>query len=101
MQLLDLPHELLSYIVHFADPNTLCALCLTEKRTLYDIAHDFLWKNVTVIFGTDQNPEHSLFSFDSEHLAGIRSLSVVVDGYFDFCLSAFASVLTSMINRSI
>ncbi|SJL18103.1 uncharacterized protein ARMOST_21675 [Armillaria ostoyae] len=35
-------------------------------------------------------------AFDSEHLAAIRSLSVVVNGYFDVCLSSYASVLVSM-----
>ncbi|PBK64954.1 hypothetical protein ARMSODRAFT_1006828 [Armillaria solidipes] len=98
MQVLDLPHELLSYIVHFADPDTLRALCLTEKRILYNIACDFLWGNAAVVFGTDQNPKPNLFSFDSERLAAIRSLCVVVDGYFDVCLSSFTSVLASMNN---
>ncbi|PBK64936.1 hypothetical protein ARMSODRAFT_978632 [Armillaria solidipes] len=35
-------------------------------------------------------------AFDSKHLAAIRSLSVVVNGYFDVCLSSYASVLVSM-----
>ncbi|PBK95023.1 hypothetical protein ARMGADRAFT_1077788 [Armillaria gallica] len=98
MHLLDLPHELLSCIVHFADPNTLCALCLTEKRILYKIARDFLWRNVTVVFGTDPNPKPNLFSFDSGSLAATRSLSIVVHGYLDVSLSSFASVLAPMNN---
>ncbi|SJL18095.1 uncharacterized protein ARMOST_21667 [Armillaria ostoyae] len=98
MQLLDIPHELLSYMVHFADPDTLCPLCLTEKHVLHNIARHFLWRNVTVIFGTDPNPKPNLFSFDSGRLAAIRSLSTVVHGYLDVCLSSFASVLASMNN---
>ncbi len=42
MQLLDLPHEPLSYIAHFADPDTLRVLCLTEKRDRYHIACRFI-----------------------------------------------------------
>ncbi len=42
MQLLDLPHELLSYIVHFVDPDTLRTLCLTEKHILHHIARHSL-----------------------------------------------------------
>ncbi|KAK0219295.1 hypothetical protein EDD85DRAFT_865892 [Armillaria nabsnona] len=98
MHLLGLPHELLSYIVHFADPNTLRVLCLTETHILYPIARHFLWRNVTVIFGTNQKPTLNLFAFDSERLAAIRSISITVDGSPDVCLSSFASVLGSMIN---
>ncbi|KAK0219297.1 hypothetical protein EDD85DRAFT_961257 [Armillaria nabsnona] len=98
MHLLDLPHELLSYIVHFANPNTLHALCLTEKRILYRIAHHFLSRNVTVVFGIDRNPKSNLFSFDSGRRAAIRSLYVVVDGYVDLCLPFFASVSASQVN---
>ncbi|KAK0431455.1 hypothetical protein EV421DRAFT_169666 [Armillaria borealis] len=98
MHLLDLPHELLSYIVHFADTDTIHALCLTEKRNLYRIARHFLWRNVTVIFCTDQSPSPNVFSFDSGCLSAIRSPSVVVDGHFDFCLSSFDSDLASVIN---
>ncbi|SJL17944.1 uncharacterized protein ARMOST_21515 [Armillaria ostoyae] len=100
MQLLDLPHELLSYIVHFADPDTLCALSLTEKRILHNIARDFRWRNITVIFDTDPNSKLNIFSFDSGHLEAIRSLSVVVDGDFDASLSSFTLVLPSMTNIS-
>ncbi|SJL17930.1 uncharacterized protein ARMOST_21500 [Armillaria ostoyae] len=95
MHLLDLPHELHSYIMHFAIPSTLRALCLAEKRILYHIARHFLWRNVTVIFGTNQKPTLNLFSFDS---AAIRSISKIVDGSFDICLLSFTSVLASMIN---
>ncbi|PBK81023.1 hypothetical protein ARMGADRAFT_1146750 [Armillaria gallica] len=42
--LLNLPHELLSYIAHFADYDALRTLCLTEKRNLYYVARHFLWK---------------------------------------------------------
>ncbi|PBK64941.1 hypothetical protein ARMSODRAFT_978635 [Armillaria solidipes] len=100
MDLLDLPHELLSYIVHFADLDTLCALCLTEKRILHNIARDFLWRNVTVVFGADQNPKPNLFSFNSGHLVAVRSFSIIVDGYFDIGLPSFSSVLAAMINIS-
>ncbi|KAK0429975.1 hypothetical protein EV421DRAFT_1744666 [Armillaria borealis] len=100
MQLLDLPHELLSYIVHFADPDTLCALSLTEKHIPHNIARDCRWRNITVIFGTDPNPKLNIFSFDSGHLEAIRSLSVVVDGDFDASLSSFTLVLPSMTNIS-
>ncbi|SJL18105.1 uncharacterized protein ARMOST_21677 [Armillaria ostoyae] len=92
MHLLDLPHELLSYIMHFADYDTLRTLCLTEKRNLYHIARHFLWRNVTVIFDVDQKPKPNLFSFDSGHLSAIRSLSAVVDGYLDISLSSFYGV---------
>ncbi len=98
MQLMDLPHELLSYIVHFVDLDTLRVLCLTEKHILYHIARHFLWRNIPVIFRTDPNPKPDLFSFDSGCLAAIRSLSVVVDGYLDVSLSSFSSALASMIN---
>ncbi len=98
MHLLGLPHELLSYIVHFADPNTLRALCITGNRILYRIARHFLCRNVTVIFGTNQKPTLNLFSFDSERLAAIRSISIIVDGSFDVCLSSFTTVLASVIN---
>ncbi|PBK95033.1 hypothetical protein ARMGADRAFT_1077796 [Armillaria gallica] len=98
MHMLDLPHELLSYIVHFADPNTLRALCLTEKHILYHIARHFLWRNVTVIFGTNQKSTLNLLSFDPERLAALRFISIIVDGSFDDCLSSFTSVLASMIN---
>ncbi len=54
MNLLDLPPELLSYIMHFADPDILRGLCLTEKCILHNIARDFLWRNVTVVFGTTE-----------------------------------------------
>ncbi|PBK64947.1 hypothetical protein ARMSODRAFT_978640 [Armillaria solidipes] len=100
MQLLDFPHELLSYIVHFADLDTLCELSLTEKRIFHNIARDFHWRNITVIFGTDPNPKLNIFSFDSGHLEAIRSLSVVVDGDFDASLSSFTLVLPSMTNIS-
>ncbi len=39
---LDLPHQLRSYIAHFADPEALCALFLSEKRILNHIARHFL-----------------------------------------------------------
>ncbi len=65
MHLLDLPHELLSYIVHFVDPNTLRALCLTEKRILYHIARHFLWRNITFVFSINRNPKPNIVSFDS------------------------------------
>ncbi|SJL17947.1 uncharacterized protein ARMOST_21518 [Armillaria ostoyae] len=100
MDLLDLPHELLSYIVHFTDLDTLCALCLTEKRILHNIARDFLWRNVTVVFGADQNPKPNLFSFNSGHLVAVRSFSIIVDGYFDVSLPSFSLVLAAMINIS-
>ncbi|KAK0219328.1 hypothetical protein EDD85DRAFT_865972 [Armillaria nabsnona] len=98
MQLLDLPHELLSYIVHFVNPDILRTLCLTEKQNLHHIARHFLWRNITVIFGTDPNPKPNLFSFNSGRLAAIRSLSVVVDGYLDVSLSSFSSAFALMIN---
>ncbi|KAK0184121.1 hypothetical protein F5146DRAFT_324803 [Armillaria mellea] len=98
MHLLDLPHELLSYIVQFINPDTLRALCLTEKYALLSIARGFLWRNVTVIFGTDPNPKPDVFSFDSRRLAAIKSLSVVVDGDFDTSFSSLPSVLASMAN---
>ncbi|KAK0431018.1 hypothetical protein EV421DRAFT_202314 [Armillaria borealis] len=98
MDLLDLPHELLSYIMQLTDPDTLRTLCLTEKRTLHNIARDLLSRNVTVIFDIDQKPKPNLFSFDSGRLAAIRSLSVVVNRYCDVCRSSFSSVLAGLIN---
>lgn len=98
MHLLDLPHELLSYTVQFTNPDTLRVLCLTEKHVLLGIARAFLWRNVTVIFGTDPNPKPDVFSFDSRRLAAIRSLSVVVDGDFDTSFASLPSVLASMAN---
>ncbi|SJL18111.1 uncharacterized protein ARMOST_21683 [Armillaria ostoyae] len=90
--------NLLSYIVHFADLDSLRALYLTEKRILHHIARHFLWRNVTIILGTDQKHRLGLFSFDSRCLSAIRSLSIVVHGYLDVCLSSSSSVLASMIN---
>ncbi|SJL18097.1 uncharacterized protein ARMOST_21669 [Armillaria ostoyae] len=98
MNLLDLLHELLLYIMQFTDPDALRALCLTEKRILHNIARDLLSRNVTVIFDIHQKPKPNLFSFDFGRLAAIRSLSVVVDGYFDVCLSSFSSALAGLIN---
>ncbi|KAK0467532.1 hypothetical protein IW261DRAFT_1574049 [Armillaria novae-zelandiae] len=48
MHLLALPQEPLSSLIHFADVDTLRALCLTEKRTLHTVARYFLRRNVTV-----------------------------------------------------
>ncbi len=42
---LDLPHGLLSYIAHFADPDALRAHFLSEKRILHHTARHFLWRN--------------------------------------------------------
>ncbi|KAK0207505.1 hypothetical protein IW262DRAFT_1469459 [Armillaria fumosa] len=98
MDLLDLPHELLSYILHFADPDTLRALCLTEKCILHNIARDFLRRNVTVRFGPDHKSTPDVFSFDSGHLAAIRFLSIIVDTHFNGGATSFSSVLGSMIN---
>ncbi|KAK0219307.1 hypothetical protein EDD85DRAFT_797415 [Armillaria nabsnona] len=100
MHVLELPQELFSYVVRFADPGTLRPLCLTETRNLYHISYDFLWRNVTVIFGTDKNSKPDVSPFNSGSLAAIRSLSVIVDGYSDVGHSSFASVLVSMINAS-
>ncbi len=83
MHLLDLPQELFSYIVHFVDPNTLRALCLTEKRMLYNITRYFLWRNMTFVFSINRNPIPNIVSCDSGRLATVRSLYVIVDVYFD------------------
>ncbi len=40
MHLLELPQELFSYIVHFANPGTLRPLCLQEIRNLYRVGFD-------------------------------------------------------------
>ncbi|KAK0431464.1 hypothetical protein EV421DRAFT_169886 [Armillaria borealis] len=98
MDLLDLPLELLLYMMQFTGPDALHALCLTEKRILHNIARDLLSRNVTVIFGINQKPKPNLFSFDSGRLAAIRSLSVVVNRYCNVCLSSFSSVLAGLIN---
>ncbi|KAK0431458.1 hypothetical protein EV421DRAFT_2024544 [Armillaria borealis] len=67
-------------LVHHAvtDPDTLRAFCLAEKCT-HHIARHFFSMNFTVIFDIDQKPKSNLCSFDSGHLAAIKSLSVVVD----------------------
>ncbi len=98
MHLLDLPYELLSYIIHFSDPDTLCALCLTEKHIIHHIARPFLWRNVTVIFNVDQGPKPNLFSLDSGCLAAIRSLSVNFPEYFDLHSPSFAPVFAQMVH---
>ncbi|KAK0460805.1 hypothetical protein IW261DRAFT_275680 [Armillaria novae-zelandiae] len=98
MHLLDLPRELLSYIIHFADPDTLRALCLTEKRTLHTVALDLLQRNVTVRLGPDQKSTPNISSFEAEHLAAIRSLSIIVDGFSDLGATSLSSVLGSMVN---
>ncbi len=64
----------------------------------HHVACHYLWRNVTVIFGTEQQPKPNLISFDSERLAGVRSLSIIVDEYFNFCPSSFTSVLASINN---
>ncbi len=97
MHLFDLPHELLSYIVRFVDPDILRTLYLIEKHVLHHIFHHFLLRNITVIFGTDSNTKLNAFSFVSGRLAAIRSLSIVVDGYLDVSHSSFSSVLASMV----
>ncbi|KAK0467501.1 hypothetical protein IW261DRAFT_1060847 [Armillaria novae-zelandiae] len=89
-----------SYIVHFADPDTLRTLCLMEKRNLYDIARDFLRRTVTAIVRTDQIPKPNLSSFDSERLSAMRSLSIVVDRYFDVYLLLFVSVFGFIIDTN-
>ncbi len=58
------------------------------------------WRNVIVIFGTEQNSKPELFSFDSGCLAAVRSLSIIVNECSDVGHSSFASVLASMINAS-
>ena len=88
MYLLDLLHELLSYVIQSIDADTLCPLCLTEKDVLHHIARHFLWRNATVIFRNEQKPTPNLFSFNFGRLAAIRTLSIIVDGYFE------AAVLT-------
>ncbi|KAK0505571.1 hypothetical protein EDD18DRAFT_339958 [Armillaria luteobubalina] len=98
MDLLNLPQELLSYILHFADPDTLRALCLTKKRTLHAISRNFLRRKLTLRFGPNQKSTPDVFTFDPGHLAAIRSLSIVMDGYVDLGAISFSSVLTSMIN---
>ncbi|SJL17925.1 uncharacterized protein ARMOST_21495 [Armillaria ostoyae] len=99
MYLLDLLQKLLSYVIQYIDADTLRPLCITEKDVLHHIARYFLWRNATVIFHTEQKSTPSLFSFDSGDLAAIRSLSIIVDRYFDFYLPSFASILASMINN--
>ncbi|KAK0460808.1 hypothetical protein IW261DRAFT_1614484, partial [Armillaria novae-zelandiae] len=98
MHLLDLPHELLSYTLHFADPHTLRALCLTEKRTLHTVARDFLRRNLTVRLGPNQKSTPDIFSFDAGHLAAIRSVYIIVDAFSNFGATSFPAVLSSMIN---
>ncbi|PBK95036.1 hypothetical protein ARMGADRAFT_1077798 [Armillaria gallica] len=98
MHLLDLPYELLSYIIHFSDLDTLRALCLTEKHIIHHIARPFLWRNITVIFDIHQNPRPNLFSLDSGRLAAIRSLSIIFPEYFDLHSPSFAPVFAQMIN---
>ncbi|KAK0219293.1 hypothetical protein EDD85DRAFT_865887 [Armillaria nabsnona] len=98
MHLLDLPYELLSYIIHFSDLDTLRALCLTEKHIIHHIAHPILWRNITVISDIHQNPRPNLFSLDSGCLAAIRSLSIIFPEYFDLHSPYFAPVFAQMIN---
>ncbi|KAK0482163.1 hypothetical protein EDD18DRAFT_1467858, partial [Armillaria luteobubalina] len=98
MHLLDLPHELLSYILHFSEPDTLRALCLTEKRILHNVARDLLRRNITIRLGPNHTSTPDVFTFDPGHLAAIRSLSIIVDGYVDLGATSFPSVLGSMIN---
>ncbi|PBK64961.1 hypothetical protein ARMSODRAFT_1006831 [Armillaria solidipes] len=98
MRLLDLPYKLLTYIIHFSDPDTLRVLCLTEKHVIYDIARLFLWRNVTVIFDIDQNPRPNLFSLFSGHLAAIRSLSIIFPDYFDLHSPSYAPAIAQMVN---
>ncbi|KAK0467521.1 hypothetical protein IW261DRAFT_1612989 [Armillaria novae-zelandiae] len=98
MQLLDLPHELLSYVMHFADPDTLRALCLTGKRIFHTIARDLLRRNLTVRLGPDKKSTPDIFSFDAGHLAAIRFLSIIVDGFSDLGATSLSSVLVSMVN---
>ncbi|PBK95030.1 hypothetical protein ARMGADRAFT_1028466 [Armillaria gallica] len=74
------------------------AALIHQKRILYHISRHFLWRNVTVIFGTNQKSTLNLLSFDSERLAAIRSISIIVDGSFDVCPSSFTPVLASMSN---
>ncbi|PBK95057.1 hypothetical protein ARMGADRAFT_1077817 [Armillaria gallica] len=97
MRLLDLPPVVISLIINDTDRDTLLTLCLTEKHLLHDIARRFLWWNVAVVFDASQQPMPNLFSFDSGRLVlGVRSLSIIVDGYSDFYLSIFTSVLASI-----
>ncbi|KAK0471875.1 hypothetical protein IW261DRAFT_1571566 [Armillaria novae-zelandiae] len=100
MPFLDLPNKLLSYVVDFMDRDTLLALSVTERHTLHGMADRLLRQNVTVHFNTVQKSEPNLFSFDSTCLAAIRSLSMYVDGYFDFHPVSFASVFAHMANVS-
>ncbi|KAK0482158.1 hypothetical protein EDD18DRAFT_1362598 [Armillaria luteobubalina] len=94
----DLLHELLPYILHFADTDTPRALCLTERCTLYRLARDFLWRNVTLRFGPNQKSIPDIFSFDPGHLGAIRTLSIIVDAHVDLGATSFPSVSDSMIN---
>ncbi|KAK0505601.1 hypothetical protein EDD18DRAFT_1400185 [Armillaria luteobubalina] len=98
MHLLDLPHELLSYILHFSEPDTLRGLCLTEKHILHNVARDLLRRNLTVKLGPNHTSTPDVFTFDIGHLAAIRSLSIIVDGYVDLGATSFPLVLHSMIN---
>ncbi|KAK0429622.1 hypothetical protein EV421DRAFT_1914337 [Armillaria borealis] len=98
MHLLDLPYELLAYIIHFSDPDTLRMLCLTEKHVIHNIARLFLWRNITIIFNIDQNPRPNLFSLFSGHLAAIRSLSIIFPDCFDLHSPSYALAITQMGN---
>ncbi|KAK0462301.1 uncharacterized protein EV420DRAFT_1180996 [Desarmillaria tabescens] len=97
MRLLDLPPEVLSLIVNDTDRDTLLSLCLTEKH-LYDIARRFLRRNVAVVFDACQKPKPNLFSFDFARLSAIRSLSLVVRGWFELDSGLCSRVFMCMVN---
>lgn len=73
MHLLDLLYELLACIVYSSDPDTLRALCLTEKHVIHPIARPFLWRNITVIFNIGKDPRPNLLSLDSGRLAAVTT----------------------------
>ncbi|KAK0467516.1 hypothetical protein IW261DRAFT_1061173 [Armillaria novae-zelandiae] len=98
MHLLDLPRELLSYVIHFPEPDALRAICLTEKCTIHTIARDLLRRNVNVKLRPDHQSTPDIFSFDARHIAAIRSLSIIMDGYSELGATSLSLVLGSMIN---
>ncbi|KAK0184100.1 hypothetical protein F5146DRAFT_1125861 [Armillaria mellea] len=98
MQLLDLPYELLAYIVYFSDPDTLRALCLAEKHVIQPIACSFLWRDVTVIFDIDKDARPTLLSLDSQRLAAVISLSINFPQSFDVHSPSFAPIVAQMVN---
>ncbi|KAK0467526.1 hypothetical protein IW261DRAFT_1612992 [Armillaria novae-zelandiae] len=57
-----------------------------------------LRRNLTVRLGPERKSMPDMFSLDAGHLAGIRFLSIIVDGFSSFSATSLSSMLGSVIN---